>query len=906
MNNNNMKATTSVCIFAILVAHGGPAAAAGKNCLWSPAGTQTQGASLTIVTDKGKELKIEVPAEGSSFKESECNVWQGEAVHFRAFDKGSPGAAFESFVALEEGGPKLVWSGMTGFAGEFGERTGTFIDYEPPAGGSKTLYPIIYTLSESVQICGFGPAPLNVKMYDPKSSTFRPVSFDRLRRWKRDEKKGWGTGSAAGNAPAYQKPQVLSGKSVKPGDASKKPLLHDLLVFTSSSSSLGGLPEDGGAGPSPLSLGDGDARKGWIEGIGGDGKGEFVTAKTFSQYIPVKGIAIAAARGKSAAEAGPYNAIKKLTVTLDSGKAFTVEIAADPRKNPEKEILVNFPAPVNSSCLSFIIDEVWPSPAAAGDNTFIGEITARSGIEESQGMASLLNSLAEKKLTSVLETILGHLGPGAVAIVDGAWDTLQEEVRGDVVGRTGKNLMGEEGEILPLVSKEVLWASGAKKFPLVGTLAANLAASPELAMKWFDSPPSSEMKDVASLALAAGGFSEAAFEVIGRYLAAPPNDQAAGAGGLMEKIDLKDFIGAALKAPLKDRSGAGLDWCGALKEKFFDPGTPGQEGASVPDPLKKIIMLHLLHESGLTECSGELAGGMWKKYADFDTRYHLLSLTARLISAKKCFTCSADSSGEVLIIKEALQSGDSQLKVAALEALSRAAGKGAEKYASSVVQESLDDAAVPVRIKAAQLFTGMKLESPIVEEKILKLAASDFWPEVRKEAVTAAFKIAQIPEETFLVLLSDKSSDVRKQSVRLTVDKGMKSAAIGKKLTETAADGKMRWDVREEAALAVGTLCIPGLKKDLEKIARAGLSPDSTEAEISAATGAINALGMLGAQDSLEVLEIASLPGIRDELRLASIEAMTQIGGPEAQKILKDLAKSSDARIQKAASVALA
>jgi hypothetical protein len=155
-----------------------------KECLWEPKTGKGAVSTLTLAAESGEKLKVEVPEGCGKYTKYECSQWKGpggaEAVHFKAFEKKG-GPAFEAFAAVEKGEWKLVWSGVTGLTGEYGERQGIFLDYEPPAPGSKDLYPVLYRLDERVQLCGFGPAPIDVKMYDPKSASFRPVTFDRLR-----------------------------------------------------------------------------------------------------------------------------------------------------------------------------------------------------------------------------------------------------------------------------------------------------------------------------------------------------------------------------------------------------------------------------------------------------------------------------------------------------------------------------------------------------------------------------------------------------------------------------------------------------------------------------------------------------------------------------------------------------
>ncbi|MFH1436072.1 MAG: hypothetical protein ABIJ56_10180 [Pseudomonadota bacterium] len=886
-----------------------------KACSWIPSKTKGQKAKLTIAGGPGEALAIPVPLDAAGFGSYECMRWNGpdnaEAIHFRAFEQEG-GRAFEAFVDVYEGKAKLVWSGMTGLTGEFGERQGFFLDYEPAGAGSKTTVPILYFLDERVTLCGFGPAPIHVSMYDAQTTLFRPVSFDRLRRWKRKDSKAWGSPQLAGTLPKYEMPLVLTGSFEEEEESEEKMSMGNFLIFESSSSAYDAVGQVV-TGSAPFSLTDGSAESGWVEGSGGDGSGEFVTAKTLSWQVPIEALEFRLAMGRSVKMAKSFNALSKFYVTTDQGKVFAVKVPADPRKFPDKNVVIKFPKQVKSKCISIIIDEVWFSSGSTGNHTFIAEVKARTSIEDSKGFADLINALHKEAKYSSLDSILSSVKGGGVAVVSGAWDSLDEKAKRFMLDHTGPNILqAQAGQAL--AEKQLAWVLDSKRYNELMNLERSFSVAPRLMLAWYESPPQPAMRDMASVILLGQGFDEAAGHVIGHYLQADPPENV-----VMDHVGLFSAIRQGFKQPLRNKAdleaiftmtggalmppagGSGKSWCGFLKEHFYAPaGEGGGEKSGSLDTGKKIALLHALHAGGGPGCAAALGRDIWDSADDFETRYYILELFKKLLPG--CPACGSELEPGGLV-HGALDMEDTVLKVAALEVV--ALSKGCEKNVKYRVSMLLEDESPWVRSKAAAVFAGLAFDDKAMGDKVLDMALSDFWPEVRREAVTAAFKLKKIPYDQAYQMLLDPSPDVRKIAIRLVVEKGIKSEEIGKALIHTAGNQEIRWDAREEAAFAVGKLCITGFEKELNIIAQNGLYPDSSEADIAAAAGAISSLGMLGWTKSGKTLTLAALPGIRSELRFSAIKALGQIGGKEAKEILGALAEDEDQSIREAAGAAL-
>ncbi len=126
MKSSLMALAPGVLLSIVLFSTGPVAAQEGKKeCLWEPKTGKGEVSTLTLVTESGGKLKVDAPDGCGKYAKYECSQWKGpggaEAVHFKAFEKKG-GQAFEAFAAVEKGAPRLVWSGVTGLSGEYGER----------------------------------------------------------------------------------------------------------------------------------------------------------------------------------------------------------------------------------------------------------------------------------------------------------------------------------------------------------------------------------------------------------------------------------------------------------------------------------------------------------------------------------------------------------------------------------------------------------------------------------------------------------------------------------------------------------------------------------------------------------------------------------------------------------------
>lgn len=114
----------------------------------------------------------------------------------------------------------------------------------------------------------------------------------------------------------------------------------------------------------PLELGDNNPSTVWGEGAPGDGRGEWVTA-TIEELLELKGFRIFPGHGASAEEFARRPQPKSLLVGLSSGQRFIVEFPKSSYEDLTSRggLLVEFPSPQPTTCLSVMLLESWEPTA---------------------------------------------------------------------------------------------------------------------------------------------------------------------------------------------------------------------------------------------------------------------------------------------------------------------------------------------------------------------------------------------------------------------------------------------------------------------------------------------------------------------------------------------------------------
>src|SRR6185437_8112378 len=241
--------------------------------------------------------------------------------------EGPDGPAWEALFA---GGQKEpLFAGMTGpSAGDPGERTGKAVQVVP---NGATSFVLVGDTREDLRICGQPVTLLDPQALYPASLTLRPATVQRLGASQREAAEALEAKEKAGPAEAP---------------------LAQLLVARGSS-----VPSSRGA-----ELTDGDLQTAWRERRPGIGQGEFVVMAA-PRNAPIARIAFtvsppAPAKGGSGTSAPPNpNAASPRTFYLVStSSVYEVTLPSDGALKPGATYEVTFPKPLETSCLSLVLD----------------------------------------------------------------------------------------------------------------------------------------------------------------------------------------------------------------------------------------------------------------------------------------------------------------------------------------------------------------------------------------------------------------------------------------------------------------------------------------------------------------------------------------------------------------------
>ncbi len=353
--------------------------------------------SRGVVIDGGVERAIpiaheDLPPEGAVTVESLAIGQAKHVIHVRVpvRDADENGAAWEAILAA--GHKEPIFAGMTGpTAGDPGERAGKAVQVVPSGASSFVL---VGDTREDLRICEQATTLLDPLALYPGPLELRPATVQRL-----------------------SADQQSSAEKVTASDAGTTfdPPLAQLLVARGSS-----VPGSRG-----LELADGDPQTVWRERRPGIGQGEFVLMAA-PKAVPITRVKIMVSPPNAAA--APSDAGPKTFYLVTSTGAFEVTIPADPSRKAGEIYEVTFPHPIESACLTLVLDSAYARGLAHPD-VGIAELAAYS---EFDVPGATLEAVA-KRLSSergiAAAQVLERAGKGALAAVASAYDELDAKGR---------------------------------------------------------------------------------------------------------------------------------------------------------------------------------------------------------------------------------------------------------------------------------------------------------------------------------------------------------------------------------------------------------------------------------------------------------------------------------------------
>jgi len=194
----------------------------------------------------------------------------------------------------------------------------------------------------------------------------------------------------------------------------------------------------------PLAVDDGDPKTSWTEGLGGDGRGEFLTARSTSAGYAVRGVRIIPGDASSAAAFRGKNRVRRFQLLLGpkADQHFDVEIPDDPAADAThfaEPYWVVLPKPTPAACMTLVITEVArgseASPPRNFGTTAIADLAIFTDLDGPEGVGRLVDDIAtgpdcqqrvpllvqlgEPAVIVTAQSILGAKGLGRECLVEG-------------------------------------------------------------------------------------------------------------------------------------------------------------------------------------------------------------------------------------------------------------------------------------------------------------------------------------------------------------------------------------------------------------------------------------------------------------------------------------------------------
>jgi HEAT repeat protein len=236
-------------------------------------------------------------------------------------------------------------------------------------------------------------------------------------------------------------PQKLIARRGDPAMPSGRPIGGFHWVAASTTASAG---TDARNLTPPLAVDDGDPATSWTEGLGGDGRGEFLTARSTSAGYAVRGVRIIPGDASSAIAFRGKNRLRRFQLLLGpkAEQHFDVEIPDDPAADAAhfaEPYWVVLPKPTPAACMTLVITDVARGSEAAPPRNFgttaIADLAIFTDLDGPEGVGRLVDDIAtgpdcqqrvpllvrlgEPAIMATAQSILGAKGLGRECLVEG-------------------------------------------------------------------------------------------------------------------------------------------------------------------------------------------------------------------------------------------------------------------------------------------------------------------------------------------------------------------------------------------------------------------------------------------------------------------------------------------------------
>jgi HEAT repeat protein len=193
----------------------------------------------------------------------------------------------------------------------------------------------------------------------------------------------------------------------------------------------------------PVAVDDGDPATAWTESLGGDGRGEFLTARAGAGGAVVRGLRILPGDASSAARFKARNRVRKLQLSLGprEDQRFDVVLPEDAGGDAgarfREPFWVALPHPVPASCATVVITDVAPGTEAAPPRSYgataISELAIFTELDGPGGAERLVAEVA--RAADCAARLPELVGLGAEAVLPTAQALIQAAPGGHTAER---------------------------------------------------------------------------------------------------------------------------------------------------------------------------------------------------------------------------------------------------------------------------------------------------------------------------------------------------------------------------------------------------------------------------------------------------------------------------------------
>ncbi len=761
-------------------------------------------------------------------------------VELRVPVRGSSGA--EVWIArLDRPDHPVIWNGLTGPRDADGE-TSQWVETTPER-------VVEYQTAAQVTRCDGEPPRLFPRAYDFAAGKFRPIV-------------------SPAPPPAGT---TLVARRGDPAMPAGRPLANFHFIGASTTRGAGA---DARALTAPSELDDGNPATSWAEGLGGDGRGEFLTARAAASGYAVRGLRIFPGDGASFAALRAHNRVKKLQVAFGPApeQRFDVEIADDPAASQahwRDPYWVAFPKPVASGCLTAIITAVTPGADAAPPQNYgttaIGELSVFTDADGPGGAERLVADLAAAPDCAARLPLL--LGMGDAALLP----TAQAVAASAGPGRacllealTRLEPAPKTPAVLDALVAAVLGATDEEE----RTIAAALSRAPSPPVPALAALLASEKAAVADRARAA------------RVLGALNDDAAADA--LLAAVGagpapLRLAVVGALQTSPRLRGDAILAAYAAAPRAAGDPG-------------RRAADLARLVPAAVKASPGRRAEAMAALHADlaadraFELRGRAIMALGALGEAPAELAGAAHLAGD-----------DPVLRFLATRELAERRAPGDARPA---LRQALSDQDPRVRETAAQGLA--KVGDAAAGPALITGAKQEPWPFVRRAELDALGHLCVAGGGDLMIRATERDVD----EVRRVALIGLQRCKDPRARDILLAALNRREETPSLRALAAGLIAESGDRSAAPQVAAAlrGLVAESEgDLALQGLTAAVlRALARLGGPDAVTTA-VALAGDARHPYRETAVEALGTLCDPSAQPTLRALAAGVDPTLAEAA-----